>query len=163
MTVDEIYANIGETIVQNLEETEWQQAILKIYMDVYPETVGYQLFYRTATNETMSKDIQYYPDNAAVEELFLLFLKGSSAWNEAEFILEPDGTFSMNFNWNAPEIFVAAKNKDWKKVCTLLQEGKNTRLLGSDGRTFTQYILEEKDVPEEVHELVKKSGEEDGK
>mgnify|MGYP003554115915 CR=1 FL=1 len=69
MTVDEIYANIGETIVQNLEETEWQQAILKIYMDAYPEAVGYQLFYRTATNETMSKDMQYYP-----VRIFLVFL-----------------------------------------------------------------------------------------
>lgn len=156
MKVDEIYEIIGEAIASNLEDVQWQQAVLKIYMNDYPNEISFQLYYFDENSSQIHQAMQYYPDDEAVEELFLLFLEGASAWNEATFILEPDGTFSMNFNWNDPEIFVAAKNKDWEKVSALLQTAEeNTALLDSAGRTFAQYISQEKEVPESVRKLVK--------
>ena len=61
---------------------------------------------------------------------------------------------STNFKYEEPELFAEAKNKNWDKVKELLNTGSNPFDEYSDGCTFVEYILQSKDSPKEIKEIM---------
>ncbi|SDK12882.1 Protein of unknown function, DUF600 [Pedobacter sp. ok626] len=100
-TINEIYLNIAQGIVNAIEEDNWTNALLEIEI-VGTGVVGYSGAYNIGeTNHDMSvrkmpRDIRNW-----IRELHAITTKGgNNKWNRAVFSLKPDGKFDMEFIWD---------------------------------------------------------------
>ncbi|WP_343608452.1 immunity protein YezG family protein [Chryseobacterium oranimense] len=102
MTVDEIYLNIGQSIVNAIEDESWSEAKLNIEV-VGTGVVSYNGEYTTDNNEVknisvrnISRDIRNW-----IRELHDITTEGdSNKWNKAIFNLNAQGKFNMEFIWD---------------------------------------------------------------
>jgi hypothetical protein len=101
MTVDEIYLNIGQSIVNAIEEDNWTNARLNFEI-VGTGVVGYTGDYNIGeTNHDISvrkipRDIRTW-----IRELHEITTEGgSNKWNKSVFTVTPDGKFDMEFIWD---------------------------------------------------------------
>ena len=101
MTVDEIYSNIGQSILNAIEDGSWTKASLNIEI-VGDGVVGYSGEYETGGDtkdisvRKISRDIRSW-----VRELHKITTEGeNNKWNRAIFSLMPDGKFDMDFIWD---------------------------------------------------------------
>ena len=102
MTVDEIYLNIGKSIVNAIDDERWNHAKLNIEV-VGTSVVGYNGEYITDNNETknisirnISRDIRNW-----IRELHNITTEGNGKkWNKAIFNLNSGGKFNMEFIWD---------------------------------------------------------------
>ena len=155
ISIDDIYANIGQAVAANLEDVDWEEAVLHIDIPAL-NTISYELFYKkSGTIRVCKKEMEFYPDDFAVSDLHEFMLDGKNSWNKAVFKLNNEGDFSMDFNWNEPELFIALKNKDFDKIVSLIQNDADVDVVDKKGLTFTQHIMKA-DVPQNIKELVKK-------
>lgn len=164
-TLDEAYENIAQAMKQSLEGLEWKRAVLKILMDRYPEEIGYKLEYYNGedkpsdTQENKPKEtpqtaeMKVLPDKKQVEKIYLMFKEGQNDWDKIEFVLKKDGTFSVDFKCDEPELFTAATNGDWDKVRELLNSGSSPFVKVSNGRTFAECVLQS-DFPEDIKQMI---------
>lgn len=152
-TVDESYENIAQAMTRSLEGQEWQTAVLKILMDRYPEAIGYELTSYDAEDKPQTVEMKHFPDKKKVEQIYLLFKEGQSDWDKIEFVLKKDGTFSIDFKCEEPELFNLAKNEEWDEVKELLNSGSTPFVKSSDGRTFAEFILQG-DSPKDVKDMI---------
>ncbi len=98
MNVSEIYKNIGQAVVDSIQE-EFLRAILNIE---YVGSVGTELIYINTDNKEKSEWIESEID---VEENIIELHKittegGDNKWNRAIFTLNSDYSFDMEFIWD---------------------------------------------------------------
>lgn len=102
MTVDEIYLNIGKSIVNAINDEKWSRATLDIEV-VGTGVVSYNGEYNTDNNETknlsvrnISRDIRNW-----IRELHHITTEeNDKKWNKAIFNLNVEGKFNMEFIWD---------------------------------------------------------------
>jgi len=102
MTVDEIYLNIGQGIVNAIADEKWNEA--KLYIEVVGTgVVSYNGEYFTDNKETknisvrnVSREIRNW-----IRELHDITTEGDrNKWNKAIFNLNAQGKFNMEFIWD---------------------------------------------------------------
>jgi hypothetical protein len=100
MTVNEIYNNIGQVIVDSIQE-DWVIAILNINrLDKY---VAAQCKYENIHNQECIMDDSElgYSFSLLIHELYSITTEGGhNRWNKLKFILYPTGKFEMDFIWD---------------------------------------------------------------
>ncbi|WP_123846905.1 hypothetical protein [Chitinophaga lutea] len=101
MTVDEIYLNIGQSIMNAIEADNWTNAQLNIEI-VGTGVVGYTGDYNigTAKHDISVRKIPREIRNWLKELHEITTEGGSNKWNKSVFTLSPDGKFDMKFIWD---------------------------------------------------------------
>jgi len=101
MTIDEIYLNIGQSIVNAIDDERWNHAKLNIEV-VGTGVVSYNGEYITDNNETknisvrnISRDIRNW-----IRELHDIPNEGDNKWNKAFFTINTQGKYNMEFIWD---------------------------------------------------------------
>lgn len=101
MTVDEIYLNIAQSISNAIEQDNWTQARLNIEI-VADGVIGYTGEYQV-DNATLDMSIRKIPRDIRnwIRELHQITTDGgNNRWNKANFTLNHDGKFDMEFIWD---------------------------------------------------------------
>ncbi len=100
MTVDEIYALIGQNIYDVIpDDEEWEKAVLHIRGG--SGSVGYDGEYYSAGNKCFLEVRKFGMDVMfAIRNLHKIMTPkdGSNPWNRAVFTLLPSGEFNMEFS-----------------------------------------------------------------
>ncbi len=101
MTIDEIYSNIGQSILNAIADENWTKARLNIEV-VGDGVVGYSGEYEVGSDikdisvRKISRDIRSW-----IRELHAITTEGgNNRWNRAVFNLPPDGKFDIDFIWD---------------------------------------------------------------
>lgn len=101
MTVDEIYLNIGKSISNAIDGSNWTNAKLNIEV-VGNGVIGYTGDYQV-DNTIFDLSVRKIPRDIRnwIRELHsITTVEGNNKWNRAIFALTPDGKFNMEFIWD---------------------------------------------------------------
>jgi len=97
MLVDEIYLNIAQKIIDNIND-EWNFA--KITFEYLGSAAEYQGKYYKNTEQSYDFKVGY-PIYKLFKELHTITTEDSeNKWNRALFSLEPTGKFNSEFEWD---------------------------------------------------------------
>lgn len=99
-TVEEIYAFIGQTIVDNLD-IEWNEAVLN--MKVIEGVVGYKGGVTNSEDEFTSFSLRKFPRETrkAIKKLHEITTEGDhNRWNRAKFTMDASHKFEIEFIWD---------------------------------------------------------------
>ena len=95
-TIDDIYMNIANNIVNKIE-SEWKYAVIEVEM--YGDAAKFKSRY---FSEDLEKPFKLH--HSALddfEDLQKITTKGgSNKWNRAKFTLSPSGEFEIDFEWD---------------------------------------------------------------
>ena len=99
MTVNEIYQEIGQSLMNYISE-KWNKAILEITR--VEKSVGWKGVYVDAQGVQKDIDIWEYSLNPKIiQELHSITTEGGkNKWNKLKFVLFPAGKFEVNFIWD---------------------------------------------------------------
>lgn len=111
MTIDEIYLQIAQAIVDEIKE-EW--VVATINATILNNYGGFKCVYKKDENADIDYDFDIsFKTFEAFEKLHKITTEdGGSDWNRAKFTLYPTGKFNVEFEWDqelADEIASHAK------------------------------------------------------